>query len=634
MASTKDQRPRPDGEIRRSQIVTTFGPGALVDLPEHSGIVAGLEHWGNPDKPGSGFREVPEPRLLAKLAGQGIEKLYTPPTLPSNEEGQAGIVVWELPRWFLVQPLAPEERWDSDRAVRSRRMIHRDALRGSTFGKSRVVPVRFVQACPYGHLSDVDWGTFAHRGASECRSNLFMDERGTTGDFADIFVRCACGASRSLAEAIPRNPSDMPLGECRGAEPWLGPDRWLGKEGACPPADSSETGKPKKVGNRLLVRSATNAYFPELATVISIPEAKGASSLDAAVASVWGDGIAEVTDAGDVRSAKKYNPKIRDALGSFPDAEIAIAVQKKKAAVPAAATGAEGLKVAELEKLLGEDLGEDKPESDFFATEVTLPSPRPGVLRCVRRVLAVHRLREVVALRGFTRLEPPARDAEGSLDLGVRRARLATDARWLPAVENRGEGMFIAFDSAAIDRWSRENERVRKRKAQLEAGVLAWKVSHPGVALSFPGVAYVMLHTLAHLLITAVSLECGYAASSIRERIYACPEGYGILLYTASPDAEGTLGGLAAAARKLTRHLQAALSYGALCSNDPVCAQHEPDSAVEERFFHGAACHGCLLLAEPCCEWRNEFLDRALVVPTVAPLGAELFTEERLEASR
>ena len=136
---------------------------------------------------------------------------------------------------------------------------------------------------------------------------------------------------------------------------------------------------------------------------------------------------------------------------------------------------------------------------------------------------------------------------------------------------------------------------------------------------------YFLLHSLSHLLMTAVSLECGYPASSIRERVYALEAGYGILLYTGTPDAEGTLGGLVEAGRQIDRHLQAALELGRLCSNDPVCAQHDPQSQHERRFLHGAACHGCLLIAETSCEQHNDFLDRALVVPTVEDLGAEFF---------
>jgi hypothetical protein len=128
------------------------------------------------------------------------------------------------------------------------------------------------------------------------------------------------------------------------------------------------------------------------------------------------------------------------------------------------------------------------------------------------------------------------------------------------------------------------------------------------------------------LLITAVSLECGYPASSIRERVYALDAGYGILLYTGTPDAEGTLGGLIEAGRKIAFHLRAALELAGLCSNDPVCAQHESTNVHEGRYLHGAACHGCLLIAETSCEQHNDFLDRELVVPTVENTGAEFFS--------
>ena len=139
---------------------------------------------------------------------------------------------------------------------------------------------------------------------------------------------------------------------------------------------------------------------------------------------------------------------------------------------------------------------------------------------------------------------------------------------------------------------------------------------------------YYLLHSLSHLLLTAVSLECGYPASSIRERVYALDGGYGIMLYTGTPDAEGTLGGLVETGRHIATHVQAALELGRLCSNDPVCAQHDPQSPHEIRFLHGAACHGCVLVAETSCEQHNDFLDRSLVVPTVEALGAEFFTAE------
>ncbi len=136
-----------------------------------------------------------------------------------------------------------------------------------------------------------------------------------------------------------------------------------------------------------------------------------------------------------------------------------------------------------------------------------------------------------------------------------------------------------------------------------------------------------LIHTLSHLLIQSLAMRCGYPASSIRERIYTDSEAkrYGILLYTASPDAEGTLGGLVQQARNIEDHLAHALRLSSLCSNDPICAQHTPSESLEARWLHGAACHGCTLVAETSCEMRNDYLDRALVVPVLGIADAAFF---------
>ena len=86
-------------------------------------------------------------------------------------------------------------------------------------------------------------------------------------------------------------------------------------------------------------------------------------------------------------------------------------------------------------------------------------------------------------------------------------------------------------------------------------------------------------------------MRCGYPAASIRERIFvdSNDQRYALLLYTASPDAEGTLGGLVQEARRIEDHLRHALRTASLCSNDPVCAAHVPGHSMEERWLHGAA---------------------------------------------
>jgi hypothetical protein len=230
-----------------------------------------------------------------------------------------------------------------------------------------------------------------------------------------------------------------------------------------------------------------------------------------------------------------------------------------------------------------------------------------------------------VAQVGFTRFESAAPDTDGELEMGVRRASLAREISWLPAIENRGEGIFIQFNQSAIEDWILRKD-VQERARQLDAGFQRWKAEHHGTRRAFPGAPYLMLHSFSHLLITSISLECGYPASSIRERIYAIPGvGYGVLLYTGSSDAEGTLGGLIQVGRRIHEHVRNALELGELCSNDPVCSQHAPENQHEHRFLHGAACHGCVLIAETSCEQQNDFLDRALVVPTMDHLGVEFF---------
>ncbi len=195
----------------------------------------------------------------------------------------------------------------------------------------------------------------------------------------------------------------------------------------------------------------------------------------------------------------------------------------------------------------------------------------------------------------------------------------------MPAIENRGEGIFIQFRAESIEAWE-DRPAVKTRLLPMKQGFEAWKNERGGSSRVFPPAAYILLHTLSHLLITAISLECGYPASSVRERVYAMPGvGYGILLYTGSSDVEGTLGGLVDVGRRIADLVRSSLERGDLCSNDPVCGQHDPQNKNEQRFLLGAACHGCVLVAETSCEQQNEWLDRALVVPTVEARDSAFF---------
>lgn len=594
---------RPHGQLRHSQVVTTFGPGSLVDLPTQSAIVGGLEHWF------AVTDEVHEPRLIEKLKrllNLPTLKLFSPP--PDNEDPTAprtGITAWQFPEWFITQDVA---RSDRDGNIRSRHLVPRRALTKGKFidadkKKHPVVPVRFVRACRKGHIGDIDWYRFVHTRNPKCRRPLWIDERGTSGDLGEIVIRCECGEQRSLSDATITGV----LGHCGGDRPWLG---------AYNREECSEM-------SRLLVRHASNAYFPQVMSVISLPDRD--ETLEKAVNQVWENFLQYVDSFDELAKERAKKLPVKNALEGFTDEEVLQEIKVRKG--QQADGPMKSVKVAEFEVLSNtkETSGADTPDGDFYARALPKSEWDANWMGSVERVVLVHRLREVVAQVGFTRFEAIAPDVEGELQMGVQAAPLSREVSWLPAVENRGEGVFIQFRKDAIDTWLARPE-VREREAKLRLGFDSWINQHPQSGRLFPGMPYYLLHSLSHLLLTAVALECGYPASSIRERVYALDCGYGILLYTGTPDAEGTLGGLVEAGRNIARHIQEALELGRLCSNDPVCAQHDPQSAHELRFLHGAACHGCLLVAETSCEQHNDFLDRSLVVPTVESLGSEFFS--------
>lgn len=346
-----------------------------------------------------------------------------------------------------------------------------------------------------------------------------------------------------------------------------------------------------------------------------------------AVNLVYEDFLQYTESANDVKKERKKQ-KVFNALEGFSDEAVWTEIKRRQSGH---SDQPKSIKQVEIETLLSSpiEVGEDVPEGDFYARARNLDNLKPALLSQIDRIVLVHRLREVMGQVGFTRFEAGMPDIDGELDIQVRRAALDLDSTWIPAIENKGEGVFIAFRKSAIEDWLK-HDAVQQRGRDLNKGFNVWRDRKgiPQDKAKFPGLPYILLHSLSHLLITAVSLECGYAASSIRERIYAGESGYGILLYTGSSGSEGTLGGLVQIGKRIEYHLEVALELGKLCSNDPVCGQHQPDNEQEERFLHGAACHGCLLIAETSCERRNEFLDRALVVGTVEGLGAEFFQDK------
>jgi hypothetical protein len=591
--------PRPPAVIRRSQAVRTWGPGALLDLPNQSAIMGGLDGWPTPDK----LDRIDEPRLSQFLKGL---PLYAPPRPPERDgDPRLGIGAFRFPEWFVVQE--PAER----QSGLSRRLVPRVSLeKGSRFEGIPVVATRFVMACPRGHIDDVPWRRFAHGGTvagagPTCGRQLSMDEEGTGGDLSELVVRCECGARRRLIEAA--RWEERPLGPCTGRRPWLGGnDR---EAGCTAPA-------------RLLNRFASNVYFPQVLSVLSLPQ--DGSPLAQRVRSHW-EVLKKVTSADQVGMLRGLLDTLAD-LGAATDAEIYEEIQLAIAPVPSD----DSLKDAELDALVGAPVGSGDGypgEQPFLAGRLPRNEwHRDPRCDAIEAVVQVHRLREVMAVTGFTRIDAPTIDpTTGEYDESATLAPIAANVTWYPAVESRGEGIFVQLSATAIAAWLARPAVTARLKA-LHGAFERWRADRKAT-WDFPGGPYVLLHTLSHLLMQSLAMRCGYPSSALKERVYVDPDRgrYGFLVYTSTADVDGTLGGLVAQAPDIEAHVLAALAEGRLCSNDPTCALHDPSASLERRFTHGAACHGCTLVGETSCETRNEFLDRALVMPVIGLRDAALF---------
>jgi hypothetical protein len=392
----------------------------------------------------------------------------------------------------------------------------------------------------------------------------------------------------------------------------------------------------------LLTRSATNTYFPQVARVVSLPQTVDELARRIEVFFWWV--LEGCTSLEDIRAARRFNPALRASLDTYSDEAVLTRLQS----MPGAGIqidAAEDPRIAEFQLFASGAplIGENHPGAHLHAETLdraVWDAGRDPTARGIMSVVAVHRLREVACLYGFTRFEPAplATDELEDVGLAVSGAPLAQTPEWLPAVEQFGEGFFLQFAPEALARWLSQPD-VLTRAKQLQARSTAWMNAKraKGILVSENSfrererAEYVMAHSLAHALMSEVAIDCGYPASALKERIYVLPRlpgqpiQCGILIYTATAGNQGTLGGLVEVTRRFVRILKSALERERLCSGDHVCADHDPTTADEDRTLHGAACHGCLLVAETSCEARNLFLDRALIVDTVGQTGAGFF---------
>ncbi len=595
------------GELRRSQLLWAYGPGALVDLPSISVLTLGTEQW-----PAKSCDEIEESRLLAKVRlslGAEIQRLRLP---PKAQEGgiPLGVPVTPFPRWLRCVRCGLLAHY-SDSGFELTKNRQREAcFKHTNCAKSKkadVVPARFLLACRAGHLDDFPWRWFVHGPGDDCQGELAFFEHGASLQTENLFVKCQkCNKSKSMAQAYGQaGRNNLPA--CRGRHPHID---------VC---DSSCDEEP-----RTIILGATNSWFPVTASVIALPESD--SSLNDLIHkcmryfenihSVEQLAVVLETFQKDGRYAgfeKFTHNMILDELNS---------IRNGKTVRVGAKNYVSDLK--EPEWLLFSADACERNEKNLVIATSEVPSLFTSV---IANVLLIEKLREVNALYGFTRVEPPDENIEIEAASTTPIAPLGSSQMaldWVPAIEVFGEGIFIRFKDTALREWEKSNG-VKSAEERLIVGYQGWcRKRGKGFKKIYPGIRYVMLHTLAHLLIREVALDCGYSEASIRERVYANTrdgrDQAGILIYTTAVDSDGTLGGLVEQGRphRLESILRQALLRAQICASDPLCCEHNPS---KDHTLHGAACHSCSFVSETSCECGNRHLDRTLIVPTISDYG-------------
>jgi hypothetical protein len=593
----------PTGKLARNQAISVFGIGSIYELRFttklgqvlNSVMIAGLDNWTEDSK-----LTIREPILERSLA---VNRFQVPP--PVEEEGQSNmhIPAVRFPEWMVCSkcermgqvPFAFEQR------------EYQPTCRVNNCG-GRGVPARLVTACFHdpngpeddlqpGHIDDFPWVLWAHRGNEICsKPALKLRNTGASAGLSGLEVVCESqecqGKSRnSLAGVFGSDTLDFL--KCRGKRPWLG--------------DSEESCKRKV---RVLMRGASNVYFPTVASALSIPPYSSylLSRLGryADILASYGEmettQLVQLIRNADSGLKKKYSEsQLEDGIVHLVEGKNELAprteVQQKQAERNALVQGS----------------AEDEQHSEFEAVVLELDELDHDVGRHFDCLVRGDRLREVRALRGFSRISP----AKGGDAYRTVCAPLSKDKKdWLPAIEIRGEGVYFELNTDAVIEWSsrlsviqRHNtiEKNYKRRFGDET-----EDNRP------PEAGYVLVHTFSHLLINALALECGYSSASLRERIYAGPPEepyFGVLIFTGMPGADGTLGGLASQAspKNFARAVRHTLDSARWCSSDPLCIDSEGQGADA---LNQAACHACCLISETSCETGNLYLDRAYISGT------------------
>jgi len=495
--------------------------------------------------------------------------------------------------------------------------------------ESTLAPMPWVMICRNGHMDDLPWPFLAHRDkrsqkqrTCQDRTQLFFWPADAKNPRSRIVCK-ACGADLDL-QAL-RAKEFLNGISCRGKQPWVR------SEEECNARADSGSLVVAGIGDHFV-------HYPKVESALDIPPESRLDPRD--------DIGRRLREHADWRQLQELllahgaaNPVVLNqvntiarSIGVPPDA---VWTQLEPTQKPSASPREPESLLAQSHILRADEYKAFlKQVTDYREYERFITIPKTDAWNaCLRqselkprakhigsriaRLVAAPRLREVRAFQGFTRVDPL-----GTADVRLVPADLAGTSAWLPVAEFFGEGLFFVLDSGKLTRWQQmpsvhaRTDLVRKR---YEASIWSQRLGISEQTLP----QFIVIHTLAHLMIREMAFECGYPAASLRERLYVT-EGdgamTGALVYLAASEPGGSLGGLAELAEpdRFLRLLLRSVEAAQWCALDPVCGEHEGRG---EPPLNRAACHACCLLPETSCECGNLLLDRTLVASST---GAEM----------
>jgi len=618
--------------FRKSQGIVPFGVGSIITFSTCSLMMAGLEAWPQVS-PNTSDAQKTELRKATRIIDGRLQKrlsaalgrrinyfLSIPegPELRSNsfiapDVTTAFMPFVRFPTWYFCPRCRTmwEIPWNTppgDDRLRCHSMVDRaTGMKCGALPKNKrpyLIPVRFAVACKAGHITDFPWQEWAHRGKENCGARsgkLLLLSTGGTG-LSGIEVRCSeCGARNTLAGAFhPGAFSKIWPGGCPGERPWLGPQ---GREEDC-----HEDLVTVQCG-------AANAYFPNTVSSILIPPYSQILRGIIDKPDLWEQILATISNSQPnyplLKVLAKQNGIAEDVFIQAVEEKLG---QENTSTSP---VSEQDYRMAEYNAFRGSRPPREE-RVDFDIIHQPIEEYDPSFAQFFEHVIMIPRLRETRALLGFSRVEPVE-------PMGEQASLSLQPQKWFPANAVRGEGIFLVLRADAIHDWIKLHPPVEGRTAILNKQLE--KTSKTGRQIT---TSFLLLHSLAHVLIRQMVFDCGYDASALRERIYAGDTDQGsmtgLLIYTASGDSEGTLGGLVRQGLpgRLEKTFLTALENAYCCSSDPLCSESMGQGVNS---LNLAACHACLLLPETSCEEGNRLLDRAMLIGTTSKPNLGFFSE-------